>query len=176
MMQGHIGYASIGIGDGETLNHLIPEEQREAIDTLWKTHGMKGRAPKSYLRKIMRLESAGVDVSSVSPPNWGKPAPDWALALTSGEGAEEAHSEWKRGRICDSLSGADMAAGANGAAEAKLEKSRAIIEAYKLACAPNSNEMPRAVAVAKWWIETQGLPTKEKPNLVKRLKRTELVR
>lgn len=175
-MQEHIGYASIGIGDGETLNHLIPEEQREAIDTLWKTHGMKGRVPKSYLRKIMRLESAGVDVSSVSPPNWGKPAPDWALALTSGEGAEEAHSEWKRGRICDSLSGADMAAGAQGAAAAKLKQSEAIITGFKLAHSMSAGVAPRAIEVAKWWIETQGLPTKEKPNLVKRLKRTELVR
>lgn len=175
-MQEHICYASMGVDDGEILNHLIPAEQREAIDTLWKTHGMKGRAPKSYLRKIMRLEFAGVDVSSVSPPNWGKPTPDWVLALTSGEGAEEAHREWKRERICDSLSGADMAAGAYGAAEAKLDKSRAIIDAYKLALALGKGEMPRAVAVAKWWIEKQDLPATEQPNLVKRLKNTELVR
>ena len=69
-----------------------------------------------------------------------------------------------------------MAAGAKGAAEAKLDKSRAIIEAYKRASDLSISEIPRAIVVAKWWIEKQGLLATEKPNLVKRLKNTELVR
>lgn len=162
--------------DCTTFNRLITEEQRQAIDTVWQAHGMKGRAPKSYFRKLQRLVSAGVDVTSVAPPLWGKPTPDWVIALAKGEGTEAAHREWKREQICDSLSEADMAAGAKGAAEAKLDKSRAIIEAYKRSCDLSISEIPRAIAVAKWWIEKHGLPTTEKPNLVKRLKRTGLVR
>lgn len=158
-----------------SLNCLISEEQQKEIDTLWKAHRLRGREPKSYFRKLQRLESAGVDVSSFAPPLWGKPAPDWAISLAKGEGTETAHREWKREQICDSLSEADMVAGAKGAAEAKLDKSRAIIEAYKLAFALRKGEIPRAIEVAKWWIEMQGLPATEKPNLVKRLKRTGLV-
>lgn len=162
--------------DLTTFNRLITEEQRQAIDTLWKAYKPRGREPKSYFRKLQRLESAGVDVSSVAPPLWGKQAPDWVIALAKGEGTETAHREWKREQICDSLSEADMAAGAKGAAEAKLDKSRAIIEAYKRASDLSISEIPRAIAVAKWWIEKQGLLATEKPNLVKRLKNTELVR
>lgn len=162
--------------DCTTFNQLITEEQRQAIDTLWKAYRLRGREPKSYFRKLQRLESAGVDVSSVAPPLWGKPVPDWVIALAKGEGTETAHREWKRDQIRDSLSGADMAAGAKGTAEAKLDKSRAIIEAYKLASALSTSETPRAIAVAKWWIEKRGLPATEKPNLVKRLKNTKLVR
>lgn len=164
------------VGDEKTLNHLLSAEQRDGIDTLWKAQGMRGREPRSYFRKLQRLQLKGVDVSSLAPALWGKPISGLTASILNSEGIEAAHSEWKRDQIRDSLLRADMTAGANSAADSKLDKSRVIIEAYRIAFDLQAGALPRAIAVAKWWIEENGLPAEEKPNLVKRLKRTGLVR
>lgn len=160
------------IGDNKTLNHLIPEKQQQEIEKLWKAHGMKGRAPQSYHKKLMRLEAAGVDISSIAPTHWGKPLPDWQISIANGEGMEEARRDWTNERISNSLLKADMAAGAEGAAAAKLDKSRAIIKAYKLEHNLGDKVKPLARTIAAEISKREGLSTRDEQNLTRRLKRT----
>lgn len=156
------------------LNHLVPDAEQKQIDRLWQAHGMKGAPPKSYHQKLKRLEAAGVDVSSLTPPGWGKPIPDWQKAIICGEGMEEAHRDWKNERISESLLKADMAAGADGAAKAKTAKNKKIIEAYKKSHGMTEAQIPLAKEIAAEIAKRDCLTGQEERNLTRRLRRTEL--